>query len=89
MDNAIKDLDNDKARDTYIHANELFKEKFAGRDLKLATLKFMNHMEKEHRLLKALQACNIIILYNNKGSQKDLIPQPRTSSIRVYSNKKN
>lgn len=70
---AIKDLDNDKARDALGHANELFKVKVAGTDLKLATLKLMNHMKKEHRLPKALQACNITLLYKNKGSRKDLM----------------
>ena len=70
---AIKDLDNGKARDALGHANELFKQEVAGTDLLLGTLKFMNHIKKEHRLPESLQACNITLLYKNKGSRKDLM----------------
>ena len=46
LNTAIKDLDTGKARDALGHANELFKDKCAGSDFKLATLKFMNHIKK-------------------------------------------
>ena len=71
LNTAIKDLDTGKARDALGHANELFKDKCAGSDFKLATLKFMNHIKKTHRFPKALEPCNITSLYKHKGSQKD------------------
>lgn len=69
LTNAIKDLDNGKARDALGHANELIK--CAGSDFKLAILKFMNHMKREHEFPEALQVCNITSLYKHKGSYKD------------------
>ena len=69
INQAIKDLDNGKSRDALGHANELFK--CAGSDFKLAILKFMNHMKREHRFPEALEVCNITSLYKHKGSHKE------------------
>ena len=68
---AVKDLDKDKARDALGHINELFKEEVAGNDLKLATLKFMNHIKKNHEFPEALNPCNITSIYKQKCSHKD------------------
>jgi hypothetical protein len=68
---AIKDLDNGKSRDASGYANELLKDEVAGTDLKLATLRFMNHIKKKFPEL--LQSCNITSLYKNKGSRKDFM----------------
>ena len=70
LDQAVKDLDRDKARDALGHANELFKDEVAGTDLKLATLRFMNHMKKNHEYPEALNQCNITSIYKQKGSHK-------------------
>ena len=70
LDQAVKDLDRDKARDALGHANELFKDEVAGTDLKLATLRFMNHMKKNHEYPEALNQCNITLIYKQKGSHK-------------------
>ena len=70
---AIKDLDKGKSRDALGYANELLKEEVAGTDLKLATLRFMNHTRKEQKFPHILQACNITSLYKNKGSRKDFM----------------
>ena len=69
LNNAIKDLDNNKSRDALGHANEIFK--CAGSDLKLAVLKFMNHIKKTQTFPEALEYCNITSLYKHKGSHKD------------------
>ena len=71
LDQAVKDLDNNKARDALDYANELFKEGVAGKDLKLALLKLMNLMKAKHQYPKALEHCNITSLYKHKGSHKD------------------
>ena len=73
LDMAIKDLDRGKSRDALGYANEIIKDEVAGTDLKLATLRFMNHIRKEQKFPDCLQACNITSLYKNKGSRKDLM----------------
>ena len=69
MDQAIKDLDDGKSRDALGHANELIK--CAGSDFKLAILKIMNRMKREHVFPEALEVCNISSLYKHKGSHQD------------------
>ena len=70
---AVKDLDKGKSRDASGYANELLKDEVAGTDLKLATLRFMNHIKKEQKFPELLQSCNITSLYKNKGSRKDFM----------------
>ena len=67
----MKDLNRGKARVAMGHANELFKDEVAGTDLKLATIKFMNNMKKNHVYPEALNQCNITSIYKQKGSHKD------------------
>ena len=62
IEQAIKDVDNNKARDALDYANELFKEGVAGLDLKLALLKLMNFMKSKHQYPEALEYCNITSL---------------------------
>ena len=69
LDQALKDLDNNKSRDALQYANELFKEGVAGSDLKL--LKFMNLIKEKQEYPEALQPCNITSIYKHKGSHKD------------------
>ena len=69
LNQAIKDLDNNKSRDAIGHANELLK--CAGCDLKLAVLKLMNHIKNTQTYPEALEYCNITSLYKHKGSHKD------------------
>ena len=73
LNEALKDLDNGNARDALGYSNEIFKNGVAGSDLKLATLKLMNHIKKVQKYPKALQPCNITSLYKNKGSRKDFM----------------
>ena len=71
LDQALKDLDNNKSRDALQYANELFKEGVAGSDLKRALLKFMNLIKEKQEYPDALQPCNITSIYKPKGSHKD------------------
>ena len=48
LEQALKDLDNNKSRDAIGHANKIFK--CVGSDLKLANLKFMNHIKTHFQL---------------------------------------
>ena len=69
LNQAIKDLDNNKSRDAIGHANELLK--CAGCDLKLAVLKLMNHIKNTQTYPEALKYCNITSLYKHEGSHRD------------------
>ena len=71
LEHAVKDLDNDKARDALQYANELFKEGVAGKDLKLALLKFMNLIKEKQKYPEMMEFCNITSLYKHKGLHKD------------------
>ena len=55
LEHAVKDLDNNKARDALQYANELFKEGVAGKDLKLALLKFMNLIKEKQKYPEMLE----------------------------------
>ena len=84
LDLAIKDLDKGKSRDALGYANELLKEDVAGTDLKLATLRFMNHIRKEQKFPHILEACNITSLYKNKGSRKDFMNYRGVFRVTVF-----
>jgi hypothetical protein len=72
LQEALKSLDSNKARDALGLANEIFKEGVAGTDLKLAVLKFMNRIKADQKYPEALEPCNITWLYKQKGSRKEL-----------------
>ena len=71
LEEALKSLDKDKARDALGLSNEIFKEGVAGTDLKLAVLKFMNRIKADQKYPEALEPCNITLLYKQKGSRKE------------------
>ena len=71
INQAVKDLGNNKSRDAQGLANELFKDDVAGTDLKLAILKLMNLIKERQEYPEALQLCNITSIYKHKGSRKD------------------
>ena len=54
IEEAVKHLDNNNARDAHGLANELFKEEVAGTDLKLAVLKLMNKIKETQKYPEAL-----------------------------------
>ena len=62
LEEALKDLGNNKSRDALKYADELFKEGVAGSDLKLATLKLMNQIKDRQQYPEALEQCNIHVI---------------------------
>ena len=56
LEEALKDLGNNKSRDALEYANELFKEGVAGSDLKLATLILMNQIKDKQQYPEALDS---------------------------------
>ena len=70
LNNALKQLKNNKSRDPLGYSNELFKPENAGQDLKLAVLKMSNKIKKNQKFPESLNHCNISSLYKNKGSRK-------------------
>ena len=67
----LRQLKDNKSRDPLGLANELFKPKNAGSDLKIAVLKLMNQMKTQQVFPEPLKLSNISSLYKNKGSRKD------------------
>ena len=54
------------------YANELFKPKVAGDDLKVAILKLMNRMKREQVNPDAFELCNISSIWKRKSSRNDI-----------------
>ena len=67
----LKYLKNDKSRDPYGYANELFKDNAAGSDLKLALLKLANRIKSEQYYPEALEICDISSIYKMRGNKSD------------------
>ena len=71
LENAIKYIGRDKARDALGMVNGLFKEEAAGTNFKLAILKLMYLIKNKSEFPKVMDLCNITSIYKNKGSHKD------------------
>ena len=59
LDNALKDLKNNKSRDPEGLINELFKKDVIGQDLKISLLSMLNGLKKEKMLAKFMNMANI------------------------------
>ena len=70
LDEVLKTLKNNKARDAHGHTYELFK--YGGNDLKLSLLKLCNEVKTRQIYPSILQPSNITSLYKNKGEKADL-----------------
>ena len=68
LKNVLKQLDNDKSRDSDGFANEIFK--VAGEDLFQAVLKLMNIIKTRQEYPKGLENCNITTIHK-KSSKKE------------------
>ena len=66
----IRNLKNNKSRDPYGYANELFKPETAGNDLINAVTKLMNKIKDKQKLPEKMKMCNITSMYKNKGPRK-------------------
>ena len=68
LDEAIKQLDNNKSRDAEGFANEVFKN--AGRDLLEAVLALMNLIKETQKYPKIMEKCHVTAIHKKK-SKKD------------------
>ena len=68
----LEHLKKDKSRDPLGYANELFKPKIAGVDLKKSVLILMNLIKKEQTIPEKLKFCNITSIWKRKYSNHDL-----------------
>ena len=70
LEEVLKYLKNNKSRDPQGNANEIFKSKVAGDDLKLAILRLMNKIKDDQEFPEALRMCNISSIYK-KGKRNN------------------
>ena len=70
LENVLKSLKNDKARDAHGHIYELFK--FAGYDLKCSMLRMFNSIKRKQIYPSIFQHSNISSFYKKKGDRSDL-----------------
>ena len=71
LDKVLKYLKDNKSRDPFGLANELFKENAAGDDLKCAVLKLLNRIKSEQKYPEALEICDITSIYKLRGNIND------------------
>ena len=72
LDDAIKSLKKDKARDPNGWINELFKEGVAGNNLKVSMLRLFNKIKNENHLPDFMRKANITTIYKGKGEKSNL-----------------
>ena len=70
LENVLKGLKNNKARDAHGHIYELYK--YAGRDLKLSMLRMFNMMKRKQIYPKIFQSSNISSFYKKKGDKSNM-----------------
>ena len=70
LNKVLKSLKNGKARDPHGHIYEIFK--YAGRDLKLSLLNFLNLVKRKQIYPEILQPSNISSFYKKKGDRSNL-----------------
>ena len=70
LENVLKSLKNNKARDAHGHTYEIFK--YGGKDLKRSLLNLCNSVKSRQIYPTILQPSNITSLYKNKGEKADL-----------------
>ena len=71
LDKVLKYLKDNKSRDPFGLANELFKKNAAGDDLKCAVLKLLNRIKSEQKYPEALEICDITSIYKLRGNIND------------------
>ena len=70
LEQALRSLKNNKARDIHGHTYELFK--FCGKDLKESLLKLFNMIKRSQKYPSILSFSSITSIWKRKGSQRDL-----------------
>ena len=72
LDEAIRHLKKDKARDPNGLINELFKDEVAGTDFKVSLLSLFNKMREENFLPDFVKLADVATIYKGKGEKCDL-----------------
>ena len=72
LEEAIKHLKNDKARDPDGLINELFKNEVAGNSLRLSLLKLFNRIKEENEIPNFVKMADISTIYKGNGEKCDL-----------------
>ena len=67
----LRQLKNNKSGDPLSWANELFKPKNVGKNLKVAVLEVMTLIKRQQTVPDIIKKCNITSLYKKKGLRKD------------------
>ena len=68
LDKVLKNLKINKSRDPLGHANEIFKPRVAGTDLKLAILLLVNKIKEKQEIPDVFRLCNITSIFK-KGKR--------------------
>ena len=71
LEKVLKNLKNQKSRDPYGLANDIFRPEVAGDDLMGAILKLMNKIKEEQTYPRCLELCNISSIWKRKGNRND------------------
>ena len=71
LDIVLKYLKENKSRDPFGYANDIFKNNVAGDDLKYAILKLCNRIKSEQCFPEALENCDITAIYKNRGERNE------------------
>ena len=72
LDNALKSLKNDKARDPHGWVNEIFKDGVAGKNLKLSLIKLFNAIKYENYIPDFIELADVATIYKGKGEKSRL-----------------
>ena len=72
LENVLKNLKTEKARDPNGLINEIFKEGIAGNDLKISLLDFFNKMKANNFIPEFVRNTYIATIYKGKGEKCDL-----------------
>ena len=72
LEKALKNLKNNKARDSNGWVNEIFKNGVAGRDLKISLLNFFNKIKYENFIPDFMRLADIVTIYKGKGEKCSL-----------------
>ena len=70
LDNVLKNLKNNKSRDPLGNANEIFKPKVVGDDLKLAILLLVNRIKDNLKLPEVFKLCDVTSIFK-KGRRSE------------------
>ena len=70
LEKVLRSLKNGKSRDPHGHIYELYK--YAGKDLKISLLNFVNLVKSNQTYPNILQSSNITSFYKSKGDRSDL-----------------